>query len=199
MKMRKRVQPADFGASADRRLAEPPIVREVEPAPNAFDDYADAELEAPPAPSLKRGEVASVASRAPVPRNLGEPGHAVVAADAFKPPPGWPIYLVALAVAVLWALAPIAFAIGYRGGIEPLRNDAFALAVFALLAIGPAFFVFGAAYMLRQGQKLAAEARRARAMAEDMLSPAMTAAGRGKASLNLLEHGTAVCVATSRE
>lgn len=178
MKMGKRVRPADFGASADQRPADPPFARGVEPAFDAFEDYADPTLEAPPAPSLGRGEVAAVASQAPAPRNLDKAAYSIVAEDAFKPPPGWPIYLVALAVAVLWALAPIAFAIGYRGGVAPLRNDAFALAVFALLAIGPAFFVFGAAYMLRQGQKLAAEARRARAMAEDMLAPAMTAAGR---------------------
>jgi hypothetical protein len=175
MKMRKRVQPADFGAPADQRLAEPSPVREVEPVVDAPDDYA-ATLEAPPAPTLGRSELAAVAARTPPARR--EDAVSIAADDAFKPPPGWPIYLVALAVAVLWALAPIAFAVGYRGGVEPLRNDAFALAVFALLAIGPAFFVFGAAYMLRQGQKLAAEARRARAMAEDMLAPAMTAAGR---------------------
>ena len=179
MKMSKRVRPADFGASADQRLAAPPpFAREVEPAFDVFEDPADPTLEAPPVPSSVRGEVAAVAGRASVPRNLEEPRHDLLAEDSFKPPPGWPIYLVALAVAVLWALAPIAFAIGYRGGVEPLRNDAFAMAVFALLAIGPAFFVFGAAYMLRQGQKLAAEGRRARAMAEDMLAPAMTAAAR---------------------
>ncbi|MGH6911668.1 MAG: polar localization protein TipN, partial [Phenylobacterium sp.] len=175
--MSKRVRPADFGASPDQRPAEPPIAREAEPAFDAFEDYAEPTLEAPTAPA-GRGEVAAVAGRAPVPRKLDQPDYEAVAEDALKPPPGWPIYLVALAVAVLWALAPIAFAVGYRGGVEPLRQDAFALAVFALLAIGPAFFVFGAAYMLRQGQKLAAEARRARAMAEDMLTPAMTAAGR---------------------
>jgi hypothetical protein len=174
MKMRKRVRPADFGASADQHRAASPLAQEVEPK---FDAFADATLETPPAPMLERGEVAAVAGRTPVAR-LEHEVDAAAKEDAFRPPPGWPIYLVALAVAVLWALAPIAFAIGYRGGVEPLRNDAFALAVFALLAIGPAFFVFGAAYMLRQGQKLAAEARRARAMAEDMLAPALTAAGR---------------------
>jgi hypothetical protein len=177
MKMSKRVRPADFGASADQRPAEPPIARQAEPALDALEAYADPTLDAPSSPA-GRGEVAAVAGRAPVPRKLDQPEYEAIAEDAFKPPPGWPIYLVALAVAVLWALAPIAFAVGYRGGVEPLRQDAFALAVFALLAIGPAFFVFGAAYMLRQGQKLAAEARRARAMAEDMLAPAMTAAGR---------------------
>jgi hypothetical protein len=179
MKMTKRVRPADFGASADPRRAEPPpFARAVEPTLDVFEDDVESSLQAPPAPASARGEVAAVAARATVPSQLPEPGYSAVTEDAFRPPPGWPIYLVALAVAVLWALAPIAFAVGYRGGVEPLLNDSFALTVFALLAIGPAFFVFGAAYMVRQGQKLAAEARRARAMAEDMLAPAMTAAAR---------------------
>ena len=81
-------------------------------------------------------------------------------------------------MAVLWSLAPIAFALGYRGGVAPFHDDAFALVVFSLLAIGPGAFVFAAAYMIRQGQKLGAEARRAKAMAEEMLGPAVTAAAR---------------------
>ncbi|MBL8770958.1 MAG: polar localization protein TipN [Phenylobacterium sp.] len=93
-------------------------------------------------------------------------------------PAGWPIWLTAFAVAVLWALAPIAFALGYRSNVAPLQDDAFALAVFALLAIGPAAFVFGAAFMIRQGQKLAWENRRAKAASEDMLGPALVAAAR---------------------
>jgi hypothetical protein len=93
-------------------------------------------------------------------------------------PSGWPIWLVAFGIAVLWALAPIAFAVGYRSKVSPLQDDAFAMAVFALLAIGPAFFVFGAAYLLRQGQKLAHETRRSKTMAEDMLAPSVMAAAR---------------------
>jgi NTP pyrophosphatase (non-canonical NTP hydrolase) len=108
--------------------------------------------------------------------------HRPAAEDAREPtfnaPSGWPIYLVALVVSVLWGLAPIAFAVGYRNRVAPLTEDAFALAVFALLAIGPAMFVWGAAYMIRQGQQLGAEARRAKAMAEDMLAPAISAAAR---------------------
>ena len=94
------------------------------------------------------------------------------------PPSGWPTWLIAIAAAALWALAPIAFAVGYRGDVAPLQSDSFALTVFALLAIGPAIFVLGCAYMIRQGQKLAHETRRTQAMAEDMLSPALVAASR---------------------
>lgn len=93
-------------------------------------------------------------------------------------PSGWPIWLVATAVAALWALAPIAFAVGYRNGVAPLQHDIFALAVFASLVAGPAIFVLGAAYMIRQGQKLGFESRRAKSMADEMLSPALLAAAR---------------------
>ena len=95
-----------------------------------------------------------------------------------RPPSGWPIWVAALAISVLWALAPIAFAVGYREGVAPLQDDVFALAVFALLAIGPAVFVWGAAFMIRQAQTLAFETRRAKAMADSMLSPAVVVGAR---------------------
>ncbi|HEX7886157.1 MAG TPA: polar localization protein TipN [Phenylobacterium sp.] len=95
-----------------------------------------------------------------------------------RPPSGWPTWLIALAVAALWALAPIAFAVGYRNNVAPLQSDPFALTVFALLAVGPAIFVLGAAYMIRQAQKLGHETRRAKAMADHMLAPALQAAAR---------------------
>jgi hypothetical protein len=178
MKTRKRTLPADFGAAADERLIDAGPDRELEPTSGGADAYADPTPATPLEPPPLGSAVATASARTPVRRTESEAGYAVATQDPFRPPPAWPIYLVALAVAVLWALAPIAFAIGYRGGVAPLSNDTFALAVFALLAIGPAFFVFGAAYMLRQGQKLGAEARRAKAMAEDMLAPAIAAAAR---------------------
>lgn len=97
---------------------------------------------------------------------------------SLAPPPAWPIYAGATALSALWALAPIAYAWGYRGDVVPFQNDAFALAVFALLALAPAVLVWVAAYAVRQGQKLAAEARRAQALADEMVTPALMAAGR---------------------
>ena len=178
MKISKRIQPADFGASADDRVTAPEPAREAEPPFAAKDDFAEPTPETPLAPPPSKGQVTAASGRTPVRREVGEAAYKPLSQAAFQPPSAWPIYLVAFVVAVLWAMAPIAFAVGYRGGVEPLRNDAFALAVFGLLAIGPAFLVFGAAYLLRQGQKLAAEARRARAMAEDMLAPAISSAAR---------------------
>jgi hypothetical protein len=119
--------------------------------------------------------VATAGARTPVRHTDGAYANA---AEDYRLPPAWPVYLVAFAVAGLWALAPLAFALGYRNGIAPLKDDSFALIVFGLLAVGPAMFVFFAAYMIRQGQKLGAESRRAKAMAEDMLAPAVSAAAR---------------------
>jgi hypothetical protein len=94
------------------------------------------------------------------------------------PAAAWPVWLGAVVVAALWALGPIAFAVGYRQGVAPLQDNLFAFCVFALLAIGPAALVFFAAYLIRQGQKLGHEARTARSMAEEMVSPALIAAAR---------------------
>jgi len=175
MRIRKRTRPADFGSSR-AGLAEPapdPGVAAFE-APEARE--WGARLAVPLEPPPGRSAVAASSSRTPAPQDVE--AYEDAGPDLYRPPSAWPIYLVALAVAGLWALAPIAFAVGYRAAIAPLRDDTFAMAVFALLAIGPGVFVFCAAYMVRQGQKLGAESRRAKAMAEEMLAPAVTAAAR---------------------
>jgi hypothetical protein len=165
----------DFGTAAKPAT----VGHESDPGVSPAAD-PESELFVEPAPPLEPpasvGEVATADPELPVRRP--EPRLETAAPKGTQPPPAWPIYLVALAVSVLWAFAPIAYAVGYRKGVAPLTNDVFALAVFALLAIGPAVFVWGAAYMIRQGQKLAFEARRAKAMAEEMLSPALAAAAR---------------------
>lgn len=111
--------------------------------------------------------------------DFGAPAEPTVfgkAPKAVKEPTGWPIYLAALVVTVLWAAAPIAYAIGYRNGVSPLEYDPFALAVFAGLAIGPMALVWLCAYALLQGKRLAAEVRRSRELANQMLAPAALAA-----------------------
>ena len=169
METRKRTLPADFGAAADDRLVG---------SGHVTDGFATPTAAATLNPRPNREAVTVAVASTFVGRAGAEPASAAHSPGAFRPPPAWPIYVVAFVVAVMWALAPIAFAVGYRAGVAPLLDDSFAMAVFSLLAIGPAFFVFGAAYMLRQGQELAAEARRAKAMAEDMLAPALLAAAR---------------------
>ncbi|WP_133254254.1 polar localization protein TipN [Phenylobacterium deserti] len=176
MKIRKRRQPLDFGASSDtgadtQTAFEPaPLIDQPMMARMA----TSSELDAPIASPSFATPVAAPKTPQPALRDAQPP--APLAEDVYEAPSGWPIYLTALAVSVLWALAPLAYAVGYRNRVEPFTDDAFAMAVFVLLAVGPAAFVFGAAYMIRQGQKLAAESRRAKAMAETMLAPALSAA-----------------------
>lgn len=156
MKITRRPPPLDFGASNDDALRSP--------ATEAAADEASTPEAEPEAPSATiEAATAPVASSA-------TPRRATAVAEA------WPLYLTAFAVAVLWALGPIAFAVGYRSGVAPLQNDRFALIVFGLLAVGPAALVFGAAFILRQGQKLAAEARRTRELEQVLLAPALRAA-----------------------
>ncbi len=177
MKIKKRTHPADFGASLREPLAEV----SAETATATHEDTEPLELDAaarrPLQPPPEGSAVTAAQPRTPATRSVVE-AYEDATPDPYRPPSAWPIYLVAFAVAVLWALAPIAFALGYRGGVVPFHNDSFALVVFAMLAVGPAIFVFGCAYMIRQGQKLGAEARRAKAMAEEMLGPAVAAAAR---------------------
>ncbi|MDP1629952.1 MAG: polar localization protein TipN [Caulobacter sp.] len=97
-------------------------------------------------------------------------------AERIKEPSGSPIWIGAFLVSALWAVAPVAFALGWRWKIEPLGDDPLALGLFAVLAIGPAALVFVAAYALIQGRKLAAEVRRARDASARLLGPAAMAA-----------------------
>jgi hypothetical protein len=177
MRIKKRTQPADFGASPHERAEGPTADGGTDAGQDWDDDFHDPKPSAyaPMDPPSWQSPVTAGHPRTPM-RRIEELGHEAPTEDPYRPPSAWPIYLVAFAVAVLWALAPIAFAVGYRGGVEPFRNDTFALVVFGLLAVGPAVFVFACAYMIRQGQKLGAEARRAKAMAEEMLVPALSAA-----------------------
>jgi hypothetical protein len=165
MKITKRRQPLDFGASNDDGRGPKPAAPETAKAKPA-DRTARAEP-AQPQPDQPQSSEAPRAQAAPALR----PAAAVGAAPA-----AWPLYLTAFAVAVLWALGPIAFAMGYRSAVAPLTDAKFAFLVFALLAVGPAVLVFGVAYFVRQGQLLAAEARRAREREAELLSPALRAA-----------------------
>ena len=173
MRIKKRTRPADFGASARDTFAE--VARDAETPILDVDERVPAWG---PVEEPRFHSMTATAQRTPVTQDAEVDEYEDAEVDPYRAPPGWPIYLTALAVAGLWALGPIAFAVGYRQGIAPLRTDGFALLVFSLLAVGPGVFVFFAAYMVRQGQKLGAESRRTKAMAEDMLAPAVVAAAR---------------------
>lgn len=184
MKIRKRHSPAEFQHLADDDVA-PMIV--------AFkrDAATDSELAAPEAlmsgprfdspyelhdapplsPTPPRVEVAPQSPNMPVTRTPSTDfGDSETGA-----PSGWPIYLAALFVSVTWACAPIAFAYGYRQAKSPFDFDPFVISVLAAMAIGPAAFVWIAAYMIQQGRKLGAEARRAKRLADEMIAPTLAA------------------------
>ncbi len=168
MKIKKRQQPVDL-QSLDGEGAPTPApvdLAEAEAADRAF------AFAPPPSGDLavetKTSTPASGASRL-------TPRIPVTPTTAVAPSSGWTIYMAALVVSVLWACAPIAFAWGYRRSVAPFDFEPFAVAVFAALAIGPAALVWALAYMVRQGQLLGAEARRTKALADEMVTPAMAA------------------------
>lgn len=171
MRFSKRPRPMDFGGPDEDPHAAEAAYMATEPMETS-EPVEFRTMEA------SRGAHAVVMPGARAVTASGEPDGYAALDPADPPPSGWPTWLIAFAVAALWALAPIAFAVGYRNKVAPLQDDAFALTVFALLAVGPAIFVLGAAYLIRQAQKLGYETRRARAMAEDMLAPAVAAAAR---------------------
>lgn len=113
------------------------------------------------------------------------------------------IYALALVISIVWAAGPIAFFSGYTRGIEPFDYEPFAVTVFALLAAGPIALVWVAAFLLNQGARLAAEARFARAQAEDMIRPAaIAAAGAGGAAEMIreqIEHAVAAAAQARHE
>lgn len=184
MKNRKRQRPAAFGSLTDQFSSPPPLPAESEsevgsPAP----EMAEPEDEATPV-EIRTSETftpgAAVARRARAePAQLSEAKYAPAAAESDDElPPAWPIYFTAFVVSVLWTCGPIAFAIGYRSNVAPFRDDLFATAVFGLLAAGPAAFIWLAAYLARQGQRLGLEARRAKVLSDDLTTPILSAAGR---------------------
>ena len=181
MKIRKRHRPAVFGSLTDQIPAhhlsdsstdpqdadfDPPIVEHV---PNSSGRGAS-----PSGPMVTRDSLPPPtrpdARYAPAGRRHHD--------DDLAIPPAWPIYFTAFVVSTLWVCGPIAFAIGYRGEVVPFHNDLFAMSVFTLLALGPATFVWLAAYFVRQGQRLGVEARRAQSLSEDLTTPVLVAAAR---------------------
>jgi hypothetical protein len=157
-----RPQPLDLSRAA----GSPPPAANAEPSDD-FDLNPRAPAEAPDAPGDARPAAAELA---PLDLDFAAADRAVVR------PRAWPVYLTAAVVSVLWALAPALYVIAQRRAGSPLQSDPLTLAVFGLLAVGPAALVWVAAYLVQQGRGLAAETGRARALAESLLAPAALAA-----------------------
>jgi hypothetical protein len=98
-------------------------------------------------------------------------------------------WTLATAIAALWALAPIAFALGYARGVPAFKIEGFALTVFAGLAIGPALLTLLGAYLLRQATGIADELRRTRTLTDRIVTPAALAAVGASSAADALRQG----------
>ncbi|MDZ4320977.1 MAG: hypothetical protein U1A07_19425, partial [Phenylobacterium sp.] len=159
MKIKNRRQPLDFQNLTEAEAASACEAEAPEAGPDLDLDLTDAPVVGTPRADLRdepriSDQPESQADEAPF--TLADPvsagdltrprtppatgGRSALTAQASAPadreaePPAWPIYAGALAISVLCAFAPMAYAWGYRGDVVPFQNDAFALGVFALLA-----------------------------------------------------------------
>lgn len=178
MKARKR-QPLDFSVLPTEPLAaETPAAATAEPAPETAPDPDMAIVEAPTVETpvvQPHAETQPTASAPPPPPATSASS---VRLDV-RPEPtsgGGLFWFAAWAVAAIWSVTPIAFTLGWRQSSGPFAFDGFTLGLLLLLGVGSAAFVLLGAYLLRQGMRLASEARRARLMADQLLSPAALAA-----------------------
>jgi hypothetical protein len=98
-------------------------------------------------------------------------------------------WTIATAIAMLWALAPIAFALGYARGVPAFKVEGFALMVFAGLALGPALLTLLGAYLLRQATAVADELRRTRTLTDRIVTPAALAAVGASSAAEAMRQG----------
>ena len=146
------------------------------------EDRPEAVVEEPSPPEAEAGPVAEAAAEAPV-----EAAPARPVAPPFAPSPpsparkrprrasDAPVWLAAAFVSILWGLAPIAFAIGYRQGKAPFDYDPFVLLVLGGMALGPAGLVWVAARLWVEARRLRGESERAARLADEMVAPAVAA------------------------
>ena len=108
------------------------------------------------------------------------------------------IYLIAGAGSLLWAGAVAAFAYGY------ISKSGFALApltvVFlTLLAIAPIGLILAGAYVVSQARSLAAEARRARRLTDELIGPTALAAAQTGAVVEAMRGQIATAVEVANQ
>ena len=181
MTSRKSDAPFDFSRLSDGAQATSGPRLDSHALDNAPEAPPEAELDIVRAPTV---EMAAPESVSPPPARPDAPHAeppltpAVIGSTprALKEPSGWPVWITAIFVCILWGAAPVAFMLGWRGRVVPLDNDALAVTLFGILAVGPAALVLVAAYFVRQGQKLASEVRRMQDLSQRMLAPAAMAA-----------------------
>jgi hypothetical protein len=108
-------------------------------------------------------------------------------------------YWWALALPVFWAAGLLAFNQGFERPSGVLTLPGVQAAVLLALAVTPVGVALFAAYVIRQGARLAAEARLTRVLAEEMATPALMAAAlNGRAVTDVLSHIAEAEAAASR-
>lgn len=186
------VPPPTSARSRRRREAEQ--ARFAGPEPKAAQSLAAAPQ--PPAPIVEpstpaetaattRGRDAALDLRGPA----SDPAIALEAEPVPRRMSGVLFWTLATAVAALWALAPIAFALGYARGVPAFKIEGFALTVFAGLAIGPALLTLLGAYLLRQANGISDELRRNRTLTDRLVTPAAFAAAGATNAVDAMRQG----------
>ncbi|OYW27432.1 MAG: polar localization protein TipN [Caulobacter sp. 12-67-6] len=170
--------PRARAASRRGRISEPSQAS-FEPTPPSATSLATSAAQ-PPAPVVEpeRETAPARAETREASADLRRPTEAFELPDRSErgPMPAFLFWSFAVAAAALWALAPIAFALGYARDVPALKVEGFALAVFAGLAIGPALLTLLGAYLLRQALGVSAELRRTRTLTDRLVTPAVLAA-----------------------
>lgn len=199
-------EPLSLQDTLNDDLAVPPPMtvrsrRRREPDPEPVESFSEPELKLatsltataqPPAPAVEpeRAAPAKAESREPT-LDLRGPETTVPlrTEDVPRRMSGVLFWTLATAIAFLWALAPIAFALGYARGVPAFKVEGFALTVFAGLALGPALLTLLGAYLLRQATGIADELRRTRTLTDRIVTPAALAAVGASSAVEAMRQG----------
>ncbi len=146
------------------------LSRAIPPDAPASDDFELAPASANDAPATASAELPELEQSADA------------KAQAIVDPRGGPAVGLALLGSVIWAAAPVVF-LGRRGALAATLNDPAALAGLAAVVLAPIALIWIAVYLAQQGRRLAAESRRARALAESLLAPAALAAREARSTV----------------
>jgi hypothetical protein len=115
---------------------------------------------------------------APPPRTASAASKQRRSRSSVQAPSAGPIYAVAGVVSLIWTGAVGALAWTTGGVSSSMQIEPMMAVAAAALAAGPVAIIWLSAYLARQAGLLAAEAARAKSLADDMVSPAVIAAGR---------------------
>lgn len=177
---------------AAKTFAEPELKPATSLAPNAPAPIVEAERNA--APTMAEARDAALDLRGPV----SEAPTPLVTETAPRRMSSVLFWTIATAISILWALAPIAFALGYARGVPAFKVEGFALMVFAGLALGPALLTLLGAYLLRQATGISDELRRTRTLTDRIVTPAALAAVGASSAVDALRQGVEEAAAAAQ-